>query len=164
MKQYVLMCMVIAVMLICGVFFGGYGLRSGGTADRGPVVATEHWESITERGNGTGEWTLSKQSDGTLSIDGQWTYTYMGNVTCPFNEGNVTMAGPSFAFTAEGTATNASAPRGYQTSPFTLKVEGETRDGKGSGTYTITFSAIEWPSGFSGKWTATRTGGEGITE
>jgi len=161
-KRHSLMCMVIAVMLIVGVFVGGYGLRSGGAADAGPVVATERWESITERGNGKGVWTLSKHSDGTLSIAGEWAYA--GSVTCPFNEGSVTMAGPSFAFTAEGTATNASAPLGYQTSPFALKVEGETRGGKGSGTYAITFSAAAWPPGFSGKWTATRTEGEGITE
>lgn len=155
---------MIGVMLIVGVFILGYGPRSGSAADDNPVVATERWESTTERGSGEGEWTLTKQSDGTLSIAGKWTYMYMGTATCPFNEGIVTMEGPSFTFIAKGEATNISAPPGYQTSPFTLKVKGETRSGEASGTYTITFSVLEWPPGVSEKWTAIRTAGEGITE
>jgi hypothetical protein len=38
------------------------------------------------------------------------------------------------------------------------------RDGRGSGTYAITFSAPAWPSGYSGEWTATRTEGKDVTE
>lgn len=155
MKRHIVMCIVIGVMFIVGVFILGY-------ADDNPVAATERWESTTERGGGEGVWTLTKQPDGQLGIAGDWTYT--GIIICPFNEGSVTMAGPSFSFTAEGTATNASAPPGYQTSPFILKVKGETRSGEASGTYAITFFVPEWPRGMSGKWTATRTAGEGITE
>ena len=155
-KRHALMCMAIAVMVICGVSIVGYA------ADDNTVAATERWESKTERGGGEGEWTLTKQPDGQLGIAGEWTYT--GTITCPFNEGSVVMEGPSFSFTAEGTATNASAPPGYQTSSFTLKVKGVTRGGEASGTYSITFVVPEWPRGFSGKWTAKRTAGEGITE
>ena len=164
MKRHPLMTMVISVMLVFGVFIVGYGLRSGSAADDNPVAATERWESTTERGGGEGEWTVTKQSDGTLSIDGEWIYTYMGNVTCPFNEGIVKMEGPSFSFIAEGEATNDSAPPGFETSPFTLKVKGKTRSGEASGTYTISFSVPEWPPAMSGKWTAIRAAGGGITE
>jgi len=45
-----------------------------------------------------------------------------------------------------------------------LEVKGELKDGKGNGTYTISFSVPAWPSGFSGEWTATRIEGRNITE
>ena len=125
-------------------------------------MTTERWQSIVDRGGGKGFWTLTTQSDGAVTITGEW--TYLNSTACPFTGGKVIFSGPSLSFTATGTATNSSLPSGYRESPFTLEVKGELRDGKGSGTYTIRFSVPAWPSGFSGEWTATRIEGGDVTE
>lgn len=159
MRQYPLACLLIAVTL---VFVIVYGQASGGGNDESSTLTTETWQSIVDRGGGKGVWTLTKRSDGTLTITGEW--TYLNSTTCPFTGGRVILSGSSLSFTATGTAMNSSLPSGYRDSPFTLEVRGELRDGKGSGTYTISFSVPAWPSGSSGEWTATRTGGGDITE
>jgi hypothetical protein len=140
----------------------GYGQATGGGSDESSILTRESWQSIVDRGGGKGVWTLTKRSNGTVTIAGEW--TYLNSTTCPFTGGKVILSGSSVSFTATGTATNPSLPSGYRDSPFTLEVKGELKDGKGNGTYTISFSVPAWPSGFSGEWTATRTGGRDITE
>jgi len=162
MRRHLLVCAVVAVTLVFGLLVIGYGLSRSGSNDDRSTIATERWKSTADRGAGKGVWTLSKKAEGTVSVTGEW--TYVGSVTCPFSAGSVMISGPSFSFTVTGTATDSSAPAGYQDSPFTLEVKGELRDGTGNGTYAITFSATGWPPGISGKWTATRTEGKGITE
>jgi len=162
MKQYLLVCAIIAATLVFSLFVIWYGPSSGASNDDRSTITTERWKSTLDRGSGKGVWTFSKKADGTVSVTGEW--TYVDSVTCPFSGGSVMISGSSFLFTVTGTATNLSAPAGYQDSQFTLEVKGELRDGKGYGTYTITFSATGWPPGISGKWTATRTEGKGITE
>jgi hypothetical protein len=162
MKRYLLVPAIIAVIFVFSVFVIGYGQSSGASNDDRSTIAAERWKSTADRGSGKGVWTFSKKADGTVSVTGEWTYE--SSVTCPFSAGSVMISGSSFLFTITGTATNSSAPAGYQDSPFTLEVKGELKDGKGYGTYTITFSATGWPPGISGKWTATRTEGKGITE
>jgi hypothetical protein len=156
MKGYSLVCIVIAATLLFSLFGIGYA------TDDYSIMATERWESTADGSNSKGVWTFSKKSDGGVTVAGEW--TYVGSFTCPFTGGSVTISGPSVSFTATGTARNSSAPPGFQDSPFTLEVKGETRDGKGKGTYSITFPTTGWPSGFSGKWQATRTEGGGISE
>jgi hypothetical protein len=163
MKRYPFaVCPVIAVTLVFSLFAIGYGPCSASSHDDRSTMTTERWKSTVDRGGGKGGWTFTKKSDGTVIVTGEW--TYLNSITCPFTGGSVTISGPSLLFTVKGTATNSSAPSGYQDSAFALEVKGELRDGKGRGTYAITFSAPEWPSGFSGGWTATRTEGEGVTE
>ena len=162
MRRYPLVCLRVAVTLTFSLFVIGYELTSGSSNDESSIMTTENWQSIVDRGGGKGVWTLTKKSDGTVTITGEW--TYLNSATCPFTGGKVILSGPSLSFTATGTATNSSLPSGYRDSPFTLEVKGELGDGKGSGTYTISFSVPGWPSGFSGEWTATRTGGRDITE
>ncbi len=162
MRRYPLVCTVIAVTLISSLFVIGYGPSGASSNDDRPAMTTERWKSIVDRGGGKGVWTLTKKSDGTVTVTGEW--TYLDSTTCPFTGGRVIISGSSLSFTATGTATNSSAPSGYQDSPFTLNVKGELRDGGGIGTYTITFSNPAWPSGLSGEWTATRTEGKGVTE
>jgi len=162
MKRYLLVCTIIALTLVFSLFVIGHGASGSASNDDRPTITTERWKSTADRGSDKGVWAFSKKADGPVSVTGEW--TYQSSVTCPFNAGSVMISGPSFLFTITGTATNSSAPAGYQDSPFTLEVKGELKDGKGYGTYTITFSATGWPPGISGKWTATRTEGKGITE
>ena len=162
MKRYPLVWLLIAVMLVFSLFVIGHGPTSGSSNDESSTKATERWRSIADHDGGKGVWTLTQKSDGTVTITGEW--TYLNSTTCPFTGGKVILSGPSFSFTATGTATNSSLPSGYRDSPFTLEAKGELRDGKGSGTYTISFSVPAWPSGFSGEWTATRIEGRNITE
>jgi hypothetical protein len=162
MRRYLLVCSMIAATFVFVLFVIVYGPSSGVSNDDRSTITTERWKSTADRGSGKGVWTFSMKADGTVGVTGEWTYA--DSVTCPFSAGSVKISGSSFWFTVTGTATNTSAPPGYQDSLFTLEVKGELRDGKGNGTYTISFSATGWPPGISGKWTAARTEGKGITE
>ncbi len=163
MRPYPLVrCAAIAVTIVFSALFFAYAPSKGTSDDDRPTIATERWESTADHGNGKGIWVFSKKSDGAMSATGEW--TYVNSIKCPFNEGIMILSGASLSFSVTGTATNPSAPPGFQDSPFTLEVKGELRDGKGRGTYVIAFSGPGWPSGFSGKWTATRTGGKSVSE
>jgi hypothetical protein len=163
MRRYpFVVCPVIAITVAFSLLIIGYGPSSGSGPDDRSTTTAERWQSIVDRGGGSGVWTLTKNSDGTMTVAGEW--AYQNSVKCPFTGGSATLSGPSLLFTVTGTATNPSAPSGYQDSPFTLEVKGELRDGKGRGTFSISFSAQQWPPGFSGRWTATRTDGKGVTE
>jgi hypothetical protein len=122
-------------------------------------VSTERWKAHVDNGAGSGIWTFTKKTDGSLGIKGEWVYD---DVSCPFNKGKVSISGTSFTFTVQGTATKASAPLGFQDSAFILDVKGEVRDGKGSGTWAISFSVPSWPMGLAGKWTAIKISGKGV--
>ena len=128
------------------------------------TIATEVWESETEDGSGSIEWTIELKSDDSITIEGTWTHINSGaTTTCPFSDGTVTVDGDSLTITVSGTANNPSAPTGYQNSPFELNVVGNTQVGNFTGTFKITFSGTGWPSEISGTTTATRTEGSGIT-
>ncbi len=128
---------------------------------------TEHWDLIfkgSEGGQGSGNCTLIEAQNGTVTADGSWIYIYQGQqVSGPFSNAPVTIAGASISITASGTATNPSAPQGYQTSPFTSSITGKACNGQGKGTFTITFSTYGWPPSISGTWEGTRKSGSGIT-
>jgi hypothetical protein len=128
------------------------------------AAKTEQWELIFNDGLGSGNCTLNNGQNGTVTANGNWTYNYQGaNVSGPYSNAPVTIAGASISITASGTATNPSAPPGYQTSPFTSSISGKACNGNGSGTFTITFTTFGWPSSISGTWTGTRKSGSGIT-
>ena len=128
------------------------------------AAKTEQWELIFNGGQGNGNCTLNKGQNGTVTADGNWTYNYQGdNVSGPYSNAPVTIAGSSISITASGTATNPSAPPGYQTSPFTSSISGKACNGHVNGTFTIAFTTFGWPSSISGTWKGTRTSGRGIT-
>jgi hypothetical protein len=125
---------------------------------------TEQWELIFNGGHGSGNCTLNKGQNGTIAADENCTYNYQGaNVSGPYSNAPVTIAGASIAITASGTATNPSVPPAYQTSPFTSKISGRACNGHGSGTFEITFSNPVWPPSIKGTWPGTRKSGNGIT-
>ena len=128
------------------------------------AAKTEQWKLILNGGQGNGNCTLVKIQDGPFTADGDWSYTYQGQyVSGSYSNASVTIAGSSISITASGTATNPSAPPGYQTSFFTLSISGGACNGHGSGTFTITFTAFGWPSSISGTLEGTRSSGSGIT-
>jgi len=128
------------------------------------AAKTEQWKLILNGGQGNGNCTLNKGQNGTVTADGNWTYNYQeANVSGPYSNASVTIVGSSISITASGTATNPSAPPGYQTSPFILSISGRACNGHGSGTFTITFTTFGWPSSISGTLKGTRTSGSGIT-
>jgi hypothetical protein len=156
MRRHPWISAVIAVTLIFSSLAIGY------TAADIPIAATERWQSAADGGSDKGMWTISKKPDGQVAVSGVW--TYLGTVNCPFTGGSAQISGPVLSFIATGTATDSSAPSGFQDSPFTLQVKGEMRGGKGSGSYAMRFTTAGWPQDFSGTWTATRIAGGSITE
>ncbi len=127
---------------------------------------TEDWEYVMDGGQGSGNLTLTEAQDGSVTADGDWVYNYQGDdISGPYSDAPVTIAGSTISVEASGTATNPnpSVPPPFNTSPFTLDFSGTANNGQGSGTYTITFTADQWPSSISGNWEGTRTSGSGIT-
>ncbi len=154
MRPLASICAAIAVSLIF--------LLPGAGHAQSPAVATERWQSTVDGGKGTGEWTFTRKADGQVDVSGVWIYDK--TVKCPFTTGRVTISSYSaFSFTVKGVATDSAAPSGYQESQFTLEVKGEAGNEKVSGTYAINFYTTGWPRNLSGKWTASRVEGGGIT-
>jgi len=158
------------ILVLVAVTFGLSGCGGGGSSSTTPsstptsatVVATEVWTG--SNGKGDANTTFTKYSDGSIKTTGTWTYNYNGAiVTCPISAGTATITGNNIAFTATGTATNPGAPAGYQTSPFTLQVQGATSGATASGTFSISFSTTGWPGTVSGNWTTTKQSGSGVT-
>lgn len=150
---------VIGSLAACG---GGGGGPSG--VAPAAVVGTEVWSGSSDNGQGSLNYTLSKDANGTVTASGTWNIVYAGyHVSCPFTTGPITITGNSVAFTGSGTATTPDAPAGYQSSSFTVTADGTVGSGQASGTYTITYSTYGWPPSVSGSWTAQRTSGSGIT-
>jgi len=128
------------------------------------LVNSEEWEISVDSGSGYGQWTGKENSDGSITVDGEWTYVYNGaEVNCPFTNGIGEVSGESFSFSATGTATVSGAPAGYNTSIFTLNVSGTTANNFGNGDYRISFNQFGWPSTLSGDWHGDLISGGGIT-
>ena len=125
---------------------------------------SEQWTIVLDNGQGNGKCTFNKQQDETITADGNWNYNYKGDMVYgPYTYAPVTIAGSYMTLTANGTATNPSAPPGYNRSRFTLRLNGMALNGQGEGTFTITFSTFGWPDKISGTWEGTRASGSGIT-
>ncbi len=131
------------------------------SVNAGTTLSVEHWDFILTQGAAEGTWTLTGETDGSITVDGVITSP---DVTLIFEDGLVTISGPAFYFTASGIATSSTAPPDSNTSPFTFMVNGTTDNGQGSGGYTLTFTAYGWPEPIESNWEATRTSGAGITE
>jgi len=125
---------------------------------------SEEWEISVDSGSGYGQWTGKENSDGSFTVDGEWTYVYNGaEVYCPFSNGIGEVSGESFSFSATGTATISGVPAGYNTSAFTLNVSGTTANNFGNGDYSISFNQSHWPSTLSGDWYGDLISGGGTT-
>ena len=129
------------------------------------VVKTEVWRYVIDSNiNDTARLTHTKKSDGGITTSGYWNYIYQNQqVVCQVQNTALTVNDTIYSFTATGTATNASAPVGIQTSPFTLVVSGVTHNGTSKETYDIYFTQYMWPSHKNGFSRGTRTSGSGVT-
>ncbi|MCK9363820.1 MAG: Ig-like domain-containing protein [Syntrophales bacterium] len=135
------------------------------TVTAAPSSWTEVWVGSDGQGN-TSTTTLTKNSSGTITTTGQWTYNYGGYpVTCLISSGNMAVTGTNVTLTMTGTATNTNPyiPSGFNTSFFTLSLTGTMSAGQGSGTSTISFQNPDWPPPIYGNWTAQRQSGSGVT-
>jgi hypothetical protein len=125
---------------------------------------TEQWELILDGGLGYANVILIQKQDGTIISDGNWVYNYHGsNVSGPYVDAPVTIVGTSMSIKALGTATNSSAPPGYKTSPYSVKINGTALDGQGTGTFAISFQTVGWPNMVVISWAGKRISGSGIT-
>jgi hypothetical protein len=117
-----------------------------------------------DAGLGTGTWAFCQEADGTVQVDGQWSYSarvgqVVALVDCRFTDGVATIEEDEFAFHVTGTATGP----GIGSSRFELTVTGTTDDGSAEGEYEMDFSAPRWPP-LIGTFTATRTSGGGLLD
>ena len=163
MKYYICFTILLSTM---NIFIGCKKNDSNPTAPTTTVVASEVWGIIMDKNSADyGQQTFEKKSDGSFSAEGTWYYVYQGaTVECQFQNGIMAIADTAISYTAQGTATNPTAPTGYQTATFSLNITGYANNGKSYGTYIITFSETGWPSKLQGSFTATRASGSGVTK
>jgi hypothetical protein len=127
----------------------------GSKSSLGPTVAAkEVWTVDIGSGQGGGELTFIKSSNGDVTAVGEW---LLGDTDCPFSTGPGAVSDSTISFIATGIAT-----QNAMSSSFTLTVEGTARGGGASGTYSIVFSQ-GWTTSAPPVWTAWRTSGSGIT-
>jgi len=125
------------------------------TAQKVIVEQTEVWKSNDS------EFTLQKDSNGKITITGDWR---SDTVVCKMTKGNAEILTDQLRFNGTGTATNPMAPAGYQTSPFALQSNGYLNNGEYVGNYVITFTTYGWPSNQTFTSVSTKTSGAGITD
>jgi len=118
------------------------------------VERTEIW------GHSNSEFTLLKDSNGGISITGEWR---SGTVVCKMTKGSAEILTDYLSFSGTGIATNPLAPEGYKTSPFTLQSNGYLNNGEYDGNYVLTFTTYGWPSNQTFSAVSTKKSGEGIT-
>jgi len=166
MKGNITMKLSIGLAILLTLFFISNGCKKDeNNPASSTAAATEVWNFIMDYDSSSyGQTTFEKKSDGTISGKATWQYVYQGiTIQCPFEGGTVTVADTIISISAQGTATNAAAPAGYQTSPFTLSVSGIAHNGESYGAWSINFSTTGWPSSAAGMYTAMRQSGSGIT-
>lgn len=130
------------------------------------VVATEVWYAVVNNDTSNyGTYAFEKFNDGSIKASGSWVSHYNGaEVKCPFSKGEVVIKDTIVTFKGQGTATNLSAPVGYQNSPFTMLSTGVVKNGQSTGSYYIKFTMMGWPDSVGGNFVANRTSGSGITK
>lgn len=158
----ILFTVIISVTTGCSVAPGtSSGNSGGGSSNGGTAVATEVWKITSSYPAGTtGSLTLSKSSDGSISVSGSWTNvssTY-GTTTCPFAGGYATVNGNNFYFTGSGTAYNGSSQSAF-TATLTNSI---ATNGYMYANFSVIFKASGWTS-MSGTIYATRISGSNIT-
>jgi hypothetical protein len=131
------------------------------------VVASETWKFIdVATSQNWATLTLSKLSNGGVSSQGSFTYTFYGNtITCTSMSGTATIIDSSVSITTAGTAAYPPDTSGHvESSPFQLAFNGLFKNGISSGTWNITFTDSVWQGWISpGRFTGTLQSGSGVT-
>jgi hypothetical protein len=115
---------------------------------------TEKWEAQPTGAEGKGEFTITMDSNGSLSTDGNWYFVYQGDTAkCPYLNGEINIAGAEVTANIGGKATilyNGIYP---DTSDFDLGFNGNFVNGSAQGTWNIAFTKPLWPQSISGDFT-----------
>lgn len=131
------------------------------------VVNTEKWSLYVPSTKDSGSIEIMKNSDSSLTCTGNWYYEFYGNpVTCKIMSGSITKDTSLLKLTCAGTAAYPPDSSGkIASSPFTLNISGNFKNGKSSGDWQISFSDTVWNE-FApkpGKFTGKLQSGSGIT-
>ncbi len=144
--------------VLLAIVSGLMGALCGCGNEAGPagpaVVATEIWTVDVGGGQGHGDFTFIKRSNGVVTATGSWTF---GAIFSPFSSAAGGEIDSVISFAASGIATNDTAQ-----SDFSLTVAGKAAAGSANGTYSIVY-AQGWQVPGPLTWTASRTSGSGIT-
>jgi hypothetical protein len=155
------------IMLLTGLIFIGCG--DDNSVQNPTVVATEVWSwETTSMYEGTASFTLTKMSDGKITITGNYHYQNSltgDDVTCSDYSGTITITNDSlYNGTGAGNCTNSnpSIPAGYHNSKFTETVTGTIKNGIAITTTKVKFDTNNWPSlTYDGK--GKKISGSGVT-
>ena len=130
------------------------------------IVAVEEWASADD-GLTTGTYVFVQTQMRDVLVHGEWHHVDPpDDVVGPFTNGVVSISNAVVHFSASGTAynSNPSIPSGYETSPFTLTVDGIMSNGYGTGVSTTRFTRTGWPSSRSATWSGVLLRGTHITK
>ena len=141
-------------VLACLILFGCSGNNPAGPS----AVASETWKFVdVVISQNWATLTLSKLSNGGVSCQGSFTYSFYGNtITCASMSGTATIKDSSVSITMSGTAAYPPDSSGHvESSAFQLVLNGLFKNGISSGTWNITFTNSLWqgwvkPSSFTG--------------
>lgn len=147
----------------CFIFFSCSNNNSTGPS----AIASETWRvSDVATNQNLATLTLSKFSNGGVSGQGSFVYTFYGNtITCTSMSGAATMADSSLTITLSGSAAYPPDSSGYvESSAFQLTMDGIFKNGTCRGTWTITFTKPAWQGWVNpGRFTGTLQSGSGVT-
>jgi hypothetical protein len=125
------------------------------------VLATEGWDVIMNNDTlSYGHDLLEKKSDGIVYVKGSW---HVSGTDLLFQDGIMTINDTLVSLTAQGIATNPSAPAGFTTSTFTVSMTGSAHNGISYATWNVSFVTFGWPPTVNGTAYCIRKTGNGIT-
>lgn len=131
------------------------------------VTATETWHLAVPQEVSSADIVLEKHEDNTITVSGDWTYEFFGNmITCTIMTGTVSRDTSRLIFNCSGTASYPPDSTGYkESSPFTLSLTGTFQSGSASGSWEIAFSDEVWNEWApEGVFTGARESGSGVTQ
>lgn len=148
LKYAAILLSLIAILIHCGT-------NPSSTS----AVASESWRLYDAASSQNySDVTLSKLSNGTISVQGSWYYDFIGSmITCAIMTGSATIVDTSVTINTQGTASYPRDSAGNtDSSPFTMQMAGIFKGGVSSGTWEIHFSDTTWegwinPGPFNGR-------------
>jgi hypothetical protein len=151
-----------SALFCCLLFCANDPLSSGS-----PVTATEEWKITASTTSNNAKVSLNKHLNGAVSCSGNWYYDFYGHaITCKIMSGSIVKDSTYLTFDCSGTASYSSdSSVNSESSPFTLTIKGQFKNGISSGSWQIDFFKDEWNKGNpEGLFTGDKVTGDGVTE
>jgi hypothetical protein len=153
------------------LIFGTIGILwvscSNDPSSSAPVVSTEKWSLSVPSSSDSGSIEIMKHSDSSTTCTGNWYYEFFDYpITCKIMSGSVIKDTSFLSLICTGTAAYPPDSSGkVESSPFTLNISGNFKNGKASGDWQISFSDTVWNEWAPdpGKFTGKLQSGTGIT-